>query len=270
MPCGKRHRGRTWNGTSSPPSPRSRTQHPPWPAASDGARRGGGGGAAAAASPAQGHLRRTAFPQRTAAASRFVTPFDLSGSYFRGFGILLPGESPRHKQIYHYSRSHSIGLALCARAAPQKSIHTATVDVKESYTRLHVQHRALLAQLPERAAARSVALTVVPALVMALHLLYQLSLKINIFRHGTCLVARAIVATPGMAHLHLHHAGAELSIHRGRLPVMVPVVVVVVVLVLLLSLYWNICEHTTACNGPRPNPQPPDPNSFPPKTKTKS
>ena len=87
---------------------------------------------------------------------------------------------------------------------------------------------------------------------MALHLLYQLSLKINIFRHGTCFVARAIVATPGMAHLHLHHAGAELSIHRGRLPVMVPVVVVVVLL--LLNLYWNICEHTTACNGPRPNP----------------
>jgi len=97
---------------------------------------------------------------------------------------------------------------------------------------LHVQHRALLAQLLERAAARSVALTVVPALVMALHLLYQLSLKINIFRHGTCFVARAIVATPGMAHLHLHHAGAELSIHRGRLPVMVPVVVVVVLLLL--------------------------------------
>ena len=111
---------------------------------------------------------------------------------------------------------------------------------------LHVQHRAQLAQLLERAAAHAVTLTVVPALVMALYRLHQLSLKISIFRHGTCLVASAIVAAPGMAHLHVHHLGAELSIHRGRRPVMVPAVVVVL---LLLLLYRDICEEQRFCSG---------------------
>ena len=103
---------------------------------------------------------------------------------------------------------------------------------------LHVQHRTLLVQLLERAAAGTVALTVAPTLVMAIHLLHQLNLKISILRHGACLVASAIVAAPGMAHLHLHHVGAELSVRRGRLPVMVPTVV----MVLVVLLYRKICK----------------------------
>ena len=82
---------------------------------------------------------------------------------------------------------------------------------------------------------------------MALYRLHQLSLKISIFRHGTCLVASAIVAAPGMAHLHVHHLGAELSIHRGRRPVMVPAVVVVVLLLLLL--HRDICEEQRFRSG---------------------
>mmetsp|Transcript_143176 Transcript_143176/g.202472 ORF Transcript_143176/g.202472 Transcript_143176/m.202472 type:complete len:242 (-) Transcript_143176:108-833(-) len=107
-------------------------------------------------------------------------------------------------------------------------------------TLLHVQHRTLLVQLLERAAAGTVALTVAPTLVMAIHLLHQLNLKISILRHGACLVASAIVAAPGMAHLHLHHVGAELSVRRGRLPVMMPTVVVMVVVVLLLCVGGRI------------------------------
>ena len=119
---------------------------------------------------------------------------------------------------------------------------------------LHAQHRTLLVQLLEWAAAGTVALTVALTLVMALHLLHQLSLEISILRHGACLVASAIVAAPGMAHLHLHHVGAELSVRRGRLPVMMPTVVVMVVVVLLL-LYRKICEELLSNNMQHPSTQ---------------
>ena len=93
-----------------------------------------------------------------------------------------------------------------------------------------------------------VALTVSPALVMALHLARQLSLQISILGHGTRAVASAVVATLGVAHLHLHDVGAERRLHDGRMPVMVPAMVVMVVEMLQhRALFLQLLEWAAAC-----------------------
>ena len=182
--------------------------------------------------------------------------------------------SPALVMALHFARQLSLQISIPGHGArPVASAIVATLGV--AYLHLHdvgaecrlhdgrmpvmvpavvvmvvemLQHRALVLQLLEWAAACTVALTVSPALVMALHVARQLSLQISILGHGARPVASAIVATLGVAHLHLHDVGAERRLHDGRMPVMVPAMVVMVVEMLQhRALFLQLLEWAAAC-----------------------